>query len=417
MGGTLGAVVHGVSMPILFIVFGDITNTFVDTAKYAPCNYTFLLCKNMSLIPPDWTETQFLQEVATEAADAEASFNNQITTQCIWFSGLAVVAWVFGWMQVTFWVLQASRQRKVIRSEFFKSILRQNIGFYDVNQTGELTTRLADDTEKIYQGMNDKVSQVIMNVSRTVAGLAIAFVYSWKLALIILACTPLLGSSTVVMFKITAVYTEKELNAYAKAGNIAEEVISSMRTVAAFGGQFKEIERYQKNLNAARTVGIRKSALFGLALGSLMLIMFGMYGLAFWYGSTLMFSGELVVGDLLTAFFNALIGAFSLGIAGSNIEYFGSAQAAAFKVFQIIDRKPEIDSMSTEGHKPDKFEGRIEFKNVNFYYPSRKDLQILKNVSITAEVGKTTALCGQSGCGKSTCIQLVQRFYDPASGC
>lgn len=410
--GSIGAVVHGVSMPVLFIIFGDITDVFVDSAKYEACNYNFNLCKAMNMTPQSWTQQDFDDDVAASADN----FEQQVTIQCIWFAGLAVVAWVFGWMQVTFWVLQASRQRKVIRSEFFKSILRQNIGFYDINQTGELTTRLADDTEKIYQGMNDKVSQVIMNVSRTIAGLVIAFVYSWKLALVILACTPLLGASTVVMFKITAAFTEKELNAYAKAGNIAEEVISSMRTVAAFGGQFKEIERYSKNLNAARAVGIRKSALFGLALGSLYIIMFGMYGLAFWYGSTLVFSGELDVGDLLTSFFSALIGAFALGIAGSNVEYFGSAQAAAFKVFQIIDRQPEIDSMSNEGHKPDKFEGRIEFKNVNFYYPSRQDLQILKNVSITAEVGKTTALCGQSGCGKSTCIQLVQRFYDPKSG-
>merc|ERR1712136_320810 len=166
----------------------------------------------------------------------------------------------------------------------------------------------------------------------------------------------------------------------------------------------------------ARKLGIKKSALFGVALGSLMLIMFAMYGLAFWYGSTLIFSNEISVGDLLISFFAALIGAFSLGQAGSSFEYFGAAQAAAYKVFEIIDREPEIDSLSIEGHKPESFQGKIEFKNVSFKYPSRPDVQILKNVTITADVGKQTALCGQSGCGKSTCIHLIQRFYDPESG-
>merc|ERR1739838_296589 len=211
--------------------------------------------------------------------------------------------------------------------------------------------------------------------------------------------------SAAIMFKLTTAFTKKELDAYAKAGSVAEEVLSSIRTVVAFGGQDKEAERYNANLVFAKKVGKLRGLSQGLGLGITYMIMFSTYGLAFWYGSKLVFSKELDIGDMLTTFFSILIGAFSLGGAASNMEYFAAAKAAAYKIFEIIDRQPDIDSASDEGHKPDRVDGKIEFKNVAFTYPSRDDIQVLKDVSLEVTQGQTTALCGQSGCGKSTCIQ------------
>uniref|UniRef100_H2YJX3 Bile salt export pump n=1 Tax=Ciona savignyi TaxID=51511 RepID=H2YJX3_CIOSA len=382
--GTIAATIHGVAMPVMFIFFGELTTTFVDFGKYGP----------------------------SPALDLNAS----ISRYAIYFSAIAVVVWVSGWWQITFWMLQAVRQVRKIRILFFKSILRQDISFFDLNSAGELNTRLADDITKIQDGISDKVSMGIMNVTRAIGSIIIGFVYSAKLSAVILAVSPLLVASAGILFKVTSLFTKKELDAYAKAGAVAEEVLSSIRTVVAFDGQAKESERYNKNLNEARTVGIKKGFVGGLSIGALFFIMFSTYGLAFWYGSTLIRTGEISVGNMLTAFFGVLIGAFSLGQGMSNVEYFSGAQAAAFKVFEIIDRTPEIDSMSDAGHKPDQVKGQIEFKNVDFTYPSRKDVQILHGVSFVAESGKSVALCGQSGCGKSTCVQLIQRFYDPQDG-
>uniref|UniRef100_H2YJX2 Bile salt export pump n=1 Tax=Ciona savignyi TaxID=51511 RepID=H2YJX2_CIOSA len=380
--GTIAATIHGVAMPVMFIFFGELTTTFVDFGKYGP----------------------------------SLDLNASISRYAIYFSAIAVVVWVSGWWQITFWMLQAVRQVRKIRILFFKSILRQDISFFDLNSAGELNTRLADDITKIQDGISDKVSMGIMNVTRAIGSIIIGFVYSAKLSAVILAVSPLLVASAGILFKVTSLFTKKELDAYAKAGAVAEEVLSSIRTVVAFDGQAKESERYNKNLNEARTVGIKKGFVGGLSIGALFFIMFSTYGLAFWYGSTLIRTGEISVGNMLTAFFGVLIGAFSLGQGMSNVEYFSGAQAAAFKVFEIIDRTPEIDSMSDAGHKPDQVKGQIEFKNVDFTYPSRKDVQILHGVSFVAESGKSVALCGQSGCGKSTCVQLIQRFYDPQDG-
>uniref|UniRef100_H2YJX4 Bile salt export pump n=1 Tax=Ciona savignyi TaxID=51511 RepID=H2YJX4_CIOSA len=391
--GTIAATIHGVAMPVMFIFFGELTTTFVDFGKYGPCNFNYTVSPALDL-------------------------NASISRYAIYFSAIAVVVWVSGWWQITFWMLQAVRQVRKIRILFFKSILRQDISFFDLNSAGELNTRLADDITKIQDGISDKVSMGIMNVTRAIGSIIIGFVYSAKLSAVILAVSPLLVASAGILFKVTSLFTKKELDAYAKAGAVAEEVLSSIRTVVAFDGQAKESERYNKNLNEARTVGIKKGFVGGLSIGALFFIMFSTYGLAFWYGSTLIRTGEISVGNMLTAFFGVLIGAFSLGQVSKNhnVEYFSGAQAAAFKVFEIIDRTPEIDSMSDAGHKPDQVKGQIEFKNVDFTYPSRKDVQILHGVSFVAESGKSVALCGQSGCGKSTCVQLIQRFYDPQDG-
>ena len=159
----------------------------------------------------------------------------------------------------------------VIRKKFFYCILRQDIGFFDTNSVGELNTRLAEDIKKISDGMGDKIGITVQSLSRFVAGLAIAFYYGWELALVILAIAPILMTSAGIMFKITSSFTKKELDAYAAAGAIAEEVLNSIKTVTAFGGQIEEGVRYDKYLVNAKEVGIKRSLSTGLSIGTLFL--------------------------------------------------------------------------------------------------------------------------------------------------
>ena len=110
------------------------------------------------------------------------------------------------------------------------------------------------------------------------------------------------------------------------------------------------------------------------------------------------------------------MGAMNVGQASPYIEAFSMAKGSAALIFQIIDRKPNIDSFSETGSRPSGTQGRVELRNVKFNYPSRKEVDILKGLNLTIESGRTVALVGPSGCGKSTVIQLVQRLYDPDHG-
>lgn len=199
-------------------------------------------------------------------------------------------------------------------------------------------------------------------------------------------------------------------------------MLGAIRTVYAFDGQKKEIDRYVKYLEPAKKSGIRRNVLSALGLGIMWLVIYCCYGLAFWYGVRLIIRSienqttQYEPSTMITVFFCVLMGAFSTGQSAPYFEAFGQARGAAALIFEIIERKSAIDSNSKEGSQLKVFKGEIEFKNAHFSYPSRPDVKVLDGVNLLAEPGQTVALVGHSGCGKSTVVQLVQRFYDVSQG-
>uniref|UniRef100_A0A8C1JE70 ABC-type xenobiotic transporter n=1 Tax=Cyprinus carpio TaxID=7962 RepID=A0A8C1JE70_CYPCA len=383
--GTVMSIANGAVLPLMVIVFGGMTNSFVDDTIAENL-------KNITLSP------------------------NHCALHAIYYSIMGFVVLFAAYMQVAFWTLAAGRQVKKLRKRFFHSIMKQEIGWFDVNETGQLNTRLTDDVYKINEGIGDKLGMLLQNLTTFITGIIIGFAHGWKLTLVILAVSPLLGISAAIIAKVMTSFTSREQTAYAKAGAVAEEVLSSIRTVFAFGGQKKEILRYHKNLEDAKNVGIRKAVTVNIAMGFTFFMIYMSYALAFWYGSTLILAGEYNIGILLTVFFSVLIGAFGIGQTSPNIQSFSSARGAAHKVFHIIDHEPKINSFSEEGYKLDVVKGNIEFKNIHFTYPSRQDVKVLNGLNLKVMSGQTIALVGSSGCGKSTTIQLLQRFYDPQEG-
>lgn len=142
------------------------------------------------------------------------------------------------------------------------------------------------------------------------------------------------------------------------------------------------------------------------------------YSLCFYFGAILLKSNEITPGVVVNVFFAVLIGAFALGQIAPDLQAFSFGRGAGAKIFYTIDRVPEIDSYSETGKhlSTEKAQGRVELKNVSFFYPARPEVLVLDQVSLTIEAGSTVALVGQSGSGKSTIIQLMEHFYDPTSG-
>ncbi|XP_065485891.1 ATP-dependent translocase ABCB1-like isoform X2 [Caloenas nicobarica] len=275
---------------------------------------------------------------------------------------------------------------------------------------------MTSDVSKINDGIGDKIGLLIQSLTTFIAGFIVGLIRGWKLTLVILAVSPVLGASAAMWAKILSSFTDKEQAAYAKAGAVAEEVLAAIRTVIAFGGQEKEIKRYHKNLEDAKRMGIKKAITSNISIGAAFLLIYASYALAFWYGTTLVLNDDYSIGKVLTVFFSVLIGAFSIGQTAPSVEAFATARGAAYAVFNIIDNEPQIDSYSETGYKPDCIKGNVEFQNVYFNYPSRPDVEILKGLNLKVSCGQTLALVGGSGCGKSTTVQLIQRFYDPKEG-
>ncbi|XP_027429466.2 ATP-binding cassette sub-family B member 5 isoform X1 [Zalophus californianus] len=282
----------------------------------------------------------------------------------------------------------------------------------------KLKEDMINDINKISDGIGEKIALLFQNISTFSIGLTIGLVKGWKLTLVTLSTSPLIIASAAIFSRIIISLTTKELNAYSKAGAVAEEVLSSVRTVVAFGAQEKEIQRYTQNLKYAKDIGIRKAIASKLSLGAVYFFMNGTYGLALWYGTSLILSGEpgYTIGTVLAVFFSVIHSSYCIGTAAPNFETFTIARGAAFSIFQVIDKKPAIDNFSTKGYKPECIEGTVEFKNVSFSYPSRPSVKILKDLNLKIQSGETVALVGPSGSGKSTTVQLLQRLYDPDNG-
>ncbi|XP_010614446.1 ATP-dependent translocase ABCB1 [Fukomys damarensis] len=395
--GTLAALIHGSAFPLMMLVLGDMTDSFADAE---------------SSIPPNMNNSN-LSDFNTEIYNR---LEEQMTTYAYYYSGIGAGVLIAAYIQVSFWCLAAGRQTHRIRKQFFHAIMKQEIGWFDVHDVGELNTRLIDDVSKVNEGIGDKIGMFFQSMATFLAGFIVGFSRGWKLTLVILAISPVLGLSAGIWAKILSSFTDKELLAYAKAGAVAEEVLAAIRTVIAFGGQKKELERYNTNLEDAKKMGIKKAITANISMGAAFLLIYASYALAFWYGTTLVLSNEYSIGQVLSVFFSVLIGAFSVGQASPNIEAFANARGAAYEIFRIIDNEPSINSFSTHGHKPDNIKGNLEFRNIHFSYPSRKEVKVLKGLNLKVQNGQTVALVGNSGCGKSTTVQLIQRLYDPTEG-
>ncbi|NXF07810.1 ABCBB protein, partial [Smithornis capensis] len=414
--GSFCAVAHGVAQPAVLLVFGAMADTFIEydieMQELKDPNKT---CVNNTIVWINGTIHQNEKNATIRCGLLD--IEQEMTRFAGYYAGVGCAILVLGYLQICFWVMSAARQIQKIRKAYFRKIMRMDIGWFDCTSVGELNTRISDDVNKINEAIADQAAIFIQRITTFVCGFLLGFVSGWKLTLVIIAVSPLLGVGAAVYGLAVAKLTGRELKAYAKAGAVADEVLSSIRTVAAFGGEKKEVERYDKNLVFAQHWGIRKGIIMGLFTGYMWCIIFLSYALAFWYGSKLVLEEEeYSPGTLLQVFFGVLVGALNLGQASPCLEAFATGRGAAANIFETIDKKPTIDCMSEDGYKLDKVRGEIEFHNVTFHYPSRPDIKILDNLNMVIKAGETTAFVGASGAGKSTTIQLIQRFYDPTDG-
>ncbi|OCT75761.1 ATP-binding cassette sub-family B member 5 isoform X2 [Xenopus laevis] len=388
--GTLGAIGCGSCYPLLNVVFGEMSDSF--------------LCHNSSL----------------QNSSVCAKFKpieEEIQIFSLYYAGLGFIVLVCGYLQVSCWVVAASRQTRKMRKAFFHSVLSQEIGWFDVTKSGDLNTRLTENINKINDGIGDKVGHFFQNITICVSGILIGLIMGWKLALVILATSPVVALSSAMFARIMASLTTMELTAYAKAGAVAQEVLSSIRTVVAFGGQEKEIKRYTVNLREAKDIGIKKSIASQFSLGLVNGAFYVTYGVGFWYGTTLILEDDAyTIGAVMAVFFNVTYSSYCIGQAASHFEAFNVARGAAYSIFKVIKQSSSINSFSNEGFKPDNIKGNIELKDIHFSYPSRPDVKVLNGLNLSIKSGQTVALVGQSGCGKSTIVQLLQRLYDPQVG-
>ncbi|XP_058101237.1 ABC transporter B family member 4-like isoform X2 [Magnolia sinica] len=379
IAGTIAAIANGLSLPLMTVIFGQLIDSFGDS--------------NQSRV------VHVVSKVAVK------------------FVYLAAGAGVASFVQVSSWMVTGERQAARIRGLYLKTILRQDIAFFDTETTtGEVIGRMSGDTILIQDAMGEKVGKFIQLVSTFFGGFVIAFIKGWLLALVMLSCIPPMVVSGAIMSIFISKMSSHGQIAYAEAGTIVEQTIGSIRTVASFTGEKKAIAKYNRSLKTAYDSVVRQGVAGGLGVGSVLFIIFSSYGLAVWYGSKLILQKGYTGGEVINVMIAIMTGGMSLGQASPCVNAFAAGQAAAYKMFETINRKSEIDTYDTSGIVLEDINGDIELKDVYFSYPARPDVQVFSGFSFHVSSGTTAALVGESGSGKSTVISLVERFYDPQAG-
>ncbi|RCN42973.1 hypothetical protein ANCCAN_11021 [Ancylostoma caninum] len=328
---------------------------------------------------------------------------------------------VLGFLSMCCWHTVCQRQVYQIRNRYFAAVLRQDMAWFDKNESGALTTRMSDvlmgflfsGIDRIRDGIGDKLGAMFAYVATFIAGMNVALWNSWQMTLVMIAFFPVFFGPLTVASKIMAAIVPKEQKAYESAGATAEEVIHGIRTVVAFNGQEKEIKSH---LSKGMKYGVRKALLTSFGTAFIMGALFIAMAVSFWYGTKLVISGNITPGTVFAVFWAVIGGAFAAGQAAPQIGVLISSMTAAAPIFAIIDRKPPIDSLSKAGKKLDNVKAKISIADVRFSYPSRPEVEVLKGVTIDIESGQHIALVGHSGCGKSTLVGLLLRFYEQTSG-
>ncbi|XP_019165678.1 PREDICTED: ABC transporter B family member 9-like [Ipomoea nil] len=379
IAGTLGAIGNGMAQPLMTIFFGELINSFGTTDP--------------------------------------SHAVHQVSKICIKYVYLAIGSGIAAYLQMSCWMITGERQAGRIRALYLQTILRQDIAFFDTGTTtGEVIGRMSGDTILIQEAMGEKVGKFLQFTSTFVGGFAIAFSKGWLLSLVLSSSIPALVITGGSMALLIAKMSSRGQVAYAQAGNVVEQTIGGIRTVASFTGEQRAIKKYEEKLQIAYKSTVQQGLASGIGLGVILLVVFSTYGLAVWYGAKLIIHNGYTGGDVINILMAIMNGGIALGQTSPSLNAFSAGQVAAYKMFETINRKPVIDVYDTSGTELQDIRGEIELKDVYFKYPARKDVQIFAGFSIYIPSGKTAALVGQSGSGKSTIISLLERFYDPDSG-
>lgn len=276
----VSAAVHGAVLPMFTIVFGSIIDEF---------------------------------GAVTQDEEARAKLVSSIGGIAKWFLILGAIAFLSSFVQVRYALIFSQRVANRVRVLYFTSLMSQDYTWYANVQTGELTSRVSGDVNLLEAGIGDKISSAVQFTTMLITGLIIAFIYGWKLSLVVLLAAPFLMISGALFARMAASGASSTQDAYAAAGAVATEVFSLIRTVTAFNGQETEAKRYDQKLQAAYLAGVKDAALSGATVGFLYFVIFCTFAAAFVFGGFLVRRDEMDPGDIVVTFFSVFIATISIG--------------------------------------------------------------------------------------------------------
>ncbi|KAK7339020.1 hypothetical protein VNO77_19659 [Canavalia gladiata] len=307
---------------------------------------------------------------------------------------------------------------KRVRETVLSKILTFEVGWYDLdeNSSGAICSRLAKDANVVRSVVGDRLSLLVQTFSAVVTAYTMGLVISWRLSIVMIAVQPIIIACFYTRRVLLQSMSSKAVKAQQQSSKLAAEAVSNVRTVTAFSSQDRILKMLEKAQEGPSRESIRQSWFAGLGLGCSQFLASCVWALDFWYGGKLISDGYITIKTFFQSFMVLVSTGRIIADAGSMTTDLARGADVVTSIFSILDRCTKIEPDDPHGYKPEKLIGEIELRDVYFAYPIRPDVVIFQDFSIKMEAGKSTALVGQSGSGKSTIIGLLERFYDPLQG-
>ncbi|KIM25760.1 hypothetical protein M408DRAFT_73764 [Serendipita vermifera MAFF 305830] len=336
----------------------------------------------------------------------------------LWFFIIAIAATIAITLQNASYLRATNDLVFRLRNLMFRAILRQDIAYFDEDKhsTGVLTSSLSQNPEKISGLGGATLGAIVQSVTTVVGGSIVGLCYGWKLSLIGIACIPLVISAGYIRLRVVVMKDQTNRRTHAESAQVACEAAGAIKTVASLTREDDCLQIYSKSLEMPLKLSNRSAIHSTLWFALSQSMSFFVIALVFWFGSRLVADFEYDTLQFFVCLMSITFGSVQAGNVFMHVPDISQSHIAGSEIITLLDSVPEVDSESTNGKMISKMQGHICLKDVEFCYPTRPTVRVLRNFDLVVEPGTHVALVGASGSGKSTIIQLIERFYDPISG-
>ncbi|CAF1492249.1 unnamed protein product [Adineta ricciae] len=420
--GILAAVIYAIGHVFFVFIFGELVGLFVERISSAQCTDS-----NTTICQYNNTSPSYRKRLVTRSIELK---NDIAMFRFLQVIGLIQI--LVYYIQYVFFELTSCRLANRIRVELFKATLTREVSYFDVTETS--ISNLFENVAVVQSGIGWKSAAIFSGFIFVISSFILALVVDWKLTLVVCIAEPLSVGAAFVLSKLTAQATLSEIKSYGQAATVAEEVFSGIRTVIAFNAQNNEQMRYESKLKHNVKYALRKGFLYGCYVGVLATFVYWTSALGYLAGTWLKITGRhpsLSIRQIVVVVTSITEGMQFLGYLAPSMKTFLDACTIALPIMDFLEESKVCEEaqarirsvpVAQAIHKstltcPDG-EPTVEivFDNVSFAYPSGEERLALNKVSFRIKANQTVAFVGSSGSGKSTCIQLLLRFYDPLDG-
>lgn len=346
--------------------------------------------------------------------DSKYSFGiNELFVFVLIFLGLQGL---LSFWRVKLFAIVSEKGMALLRSDLYEKLISLGIPFFEQRRVGELTSRLTTDVTQVQNVISITLAEFIRQIIILVGGIGIIVFTMPRLALTMLLTFPVVVVGAMFFGRYIRKLMKERQDKLADTNVVVEETMQSIQTVKAYTNEWFEVSRYSTKLQEAVTIALQAARMRGLFAAFIIFVMFGALFFIMWRAALMVQAGVLESGDLVHfVVFTGTIGA-AIASLGSFYTEIVSAIGATERIFDILNEPSEV-SVATDADTPAlHLRGAVAYRGVQFSYPTRNDIAVLKGIDLTIAPGSKVALVGASGSGKSTIVALLQRFYDVSAG-